>query len=163
MKLIFRDNLFSAGRTEIVDEQSNRAGELDLKSAFGSSIDVYGADGRLLCSGKFRSFSNKWEVTEGSRTLGVVRYRFSFLEKKFEYDAGSRGIFRITSPAFSREYTVLNHMGRESARFGRINGWFSSGAYALEKVTEELGAAELIAVVMGVHSIRKRHDSAAAT
>jgi uncharacterized protein YxjI len=164
LKLIFRDNFFSAGQTEIVDEHSQPMGELDLKSSFGSSVDVYGSDGRLACAGKFRRFSNKWEVAAGDgRLLGTVRYRMSFFDKKFEYDAGARGIFRITSPAFSREYTIQNHMGREVARFGRISGWFSSGAYALENLSDELESYELIAVVMGVHSIQKRHQSAASS
>lgn len=159
MKLIFRDNFFSAGTTEIVDEASAPAGHLDLKSSFGSSLDVYDREGRLVCGGAFRSFSNKWEITgAGGEELGVLRARFSLFEKKFEYDAGGRGVYEIHSPAFSREYSVLDHMGREAAHFGRVSGWFSSGAYALESFTDKLDLYELVAVVMGVHSIHKRHQ-----
>lgn len=161
MKLIFRDHFFSAGTTEIVDEASQPAGHLDLKSAFGSSLDVYDRDGRLLCGGAFRTFSNKWEIT-GARgeELGVLRARFSLFEKKFEYDAGGRGVYEIHSPAFSREYSVLDPMGKEVASFGRVSGWFSAGAYALECSTDKLDPYELVAVVMGVHSIQKRHQQA---
>ncbi|WP_438447247.1 hypothetical protein [Gorillibacterium sp. sgz5001074] len=163
MKLIFRDNFFCAGKTEIVDENSHPMGSLDLKSAFGSSLDVYDREGRLVGGGRFRSFSGKWEVTGANReVLGVLRARFSFVDKKYEYDAGARGIFSIRSPAFSREYTVTDHMERKAAHFGRVSGWFSAGAYALENSTDKLSDAELIAVVMGVHSIQKRQSSAQA-
>jgi len=163
MKLIFRDNFFSRGETEIIDEQSMPAGVLDLKSSFGSSVDIFDKDGRLACSGKFRSFSSKWEVEAGGRTLGVLRYRFSWTKKKYEYDAFGRGRFEITSPAFSKEYDIHNSMGKRIAAFERVSGWFASGAYALDNITEELDSYELVALIMGVHSIQKRHNSAAST
>lgn len=58
MKFYFRDNFFSAGKTEILNEANEVIGELDLKSAFGSSLDVYGKNGELLCSGGFQGIRN---------------------------------------------------------------------------------------------------------
>ncbi len=43
MELYFRDNFFNAGRTDIVNARREPAGKLDLKSAFGSSLDVLDA------------------------------------------------------------------------------------------------------------------------
>jgi uncharacterized protein YxjI len=160
MKLIFRDNFFSVGTTDIMDEDSKPVGYLDLKSAFGSSLDVYDSKGVLLCGGRFLPLSNKWEITgPDGNELGLLRSRMAFFEKKFEYDAESRGSYEILSPAFSKEYTVLDSMEREIARFDRISGYFSSGAYVLESFTDRLGQAELICMVMGVHSIWKRQQN----
>ncbi|SEO83078.1 hypothetical protein SAMN04487895_112143 [Paenibacillus sophorae] len=71
MELYFRDNFFNAGVTEILNGQGESAGQIDLKSAFGSAIDVYGKDGQLLYKGSFPFFSGKWEVTDKRR--GTVR------------------------------------------------------------------------------------------
>ncbi|RAI92514.1 hypothetical protein DET54_110222 [Paenibacillus pabuli] len=85
MELYFRDNFFNAGYTEIMNHEQERAGHLDLKSAFGSSLDVFDNSG-LICSGKFRMFSNRWDVTSADgREWGVLRARFSFFSKKYEY------------------------------------------------------------------------------
>ncbi|GAF07761.1 hypothetical protein JCM16418_1789 [Paenibacillus pini JCM 16418] len=159
-ELFFKDNFFSAGYTQIMDRQEQAAGSLDLKSAFGSSLDVYNGIGELICSGKFRFFSRKWEVSNGSgNAIGVLRERISFLAKKYEYDAGERGVYDITSPAFSKEYTVYDQGGQRVALFDQTSSWLQSGAFRLQNHSTLLDSYELIAVVMGVHAIRKHHQN----
>lgn len=164
MSIYFKDNFFSSGITEIMDKDGGVIGSLDLKSAFGSSLDVYNASRDLVCSGSFRFFSNKWNITDGhGEELGLLRMRISFFTKKFEYDAGQRGVYEITSPAFSNEYEITDHAGRVVAHFSRISGWLQSGAYQLQNESDILGDWELVAVVMGIHQIRKRNNNAAAS
>lgn len=162
MELYFKDRFFSSGTSEIMDASGNELGYIDLKSAFGSSLDIYDSSSNLIYSGNFRVFSNKWNVLDShGETIGIVRSRMSFLEKKFEYQAGSRGVFTITSPAFSRDFTIVDEQGDAVAGFEKISGFFSSGAYRLQNNTSEINSYELIAVIMGVHSIRKRQNQAA--
>ncbi|GIP42699.1 hypothetical protein J45TS6_11580 [Paenibacillus sp. J45TS6] len=162
MELYFRDRFFSSGTSEIMDASGSELGCIDLKSAFGSSLDIYDSSRNLIYSGKFRVFSNKWNVLDPQgETIGIVRSRMSFLEKKFEYQAGSRGIFTITSPAFSRDFTIVDEQGEVVAGFEKVSGFFSSGAYRLHNNSSEIDSYELIAVIMGVHSIRKRQSQAA--
>lgn len=164
MKLYFRDNFFSAGVTEIVDEVHNPAGELNLKSAFNSAVDVYDPDGKLACKGAFRFFSSRWEVRDArEETLGVLRARMSFFRKKFTYDTEGRGSYEITSPAFSREYGVRDSHGRIVAEFQRVNGWFESGAYCLDNRSDRLGDYELVCVIMGMNNLHKSAMTAAVT
>ncbi|UFJ41803.1 hypothetical protein LOK74_04680 [Brevibacillus humidisoli] len=164
MKLYFRDNFFSSGRTEILNEAGAEAGELDLKSAFKSSVDVYREDGSVAASGKFRFFSNKWEiVVADGRGLGVLRSRFSFFTKKYTYETAGGASYTITSPAFSKEYDVFDDAGHQVARFERVSGWFSSGAFCLENRSEQLDSYELICVVMGMHAIQKRQNAASSS
>lgn len=161
MELYFRDNFFNAGYTEIMDGNQEQAGHLDLKSLFGSSLDVFDPEG-LICSGRFGMLSNRWDVTSvDGRHLGVLRARMSFFSKRYEYDAGPRGIYEVSAPAFSQEYDVTGMGGRIVASFRRTSGWFSSGAFVLSNESEQLDTYELIAVVMGVHAINKRRNSAA--
>ena len=63
MALIFRDNFFSAGMTEIQNEAGAPAGRLDLKSAFTSSLEVYDGSDRLVCTGKLPFFSRRWVIS----------------------------------------------------------------------------------------------------
>ncbi|MGG1519523.1 hypothetical protein ABE504_29250 [Paenibacillus oryzisoli] len=162
MQLYFRDNMFNRGVTEILDEHQSVAGRLDLKSALGSSIDVYGPQDELVCSGKFKVFSNKWFITDGrGNELGVLRCRFSFFSKKYTYEAAGRGSFDIVAPAFSKEYEILEESGAQTARFEKVSGWFSAGAYLLDNHGERLDTYELITVIMGVHEIQKQNNSAA--
>lgn len=161
MELYFRDNFFNAGYTEIMNHEQEQAGHLDLKSAFGSSLDVFDNSG-LICSGKFRMLSNRWDVTSADgREWGVLRARISFFSKKYEYDAGPRGVYDVSAPAFSQEYDITGMGGRTVASFRRTSGWFGSGAFVLDNQSEQLDTYELIAVVMGVHAINKRRNSAA--
>jgi len=161
MELYFKDNFFNAGCTEIVNARQKPAGTLDLKSAFGSSLDVVDADGNMVCSGRFRFMSNKWEVkgADGS-LLGVLKHRLSFMSKKFIYESEGRGIYEIFSPAFFKEYSITDERGIAVAQFEKVNGWFESGAYCLRNASERLGSYELIAVVMGVHETNKRMSNA---
>ncbi|AKG34757.1 hypothetical protein [Paenibacillus durus] len=161
MNLYFRDNFFNAGVTEILNEQEENVGHIDLKSAFGSAIDVYGQNGQLLCKGHFPFFSNKWEVTgQGGELLGALRSRFALFTKKFSYETEGRGSYEITSPAFSREYEISDE-SEIIASFRQVNGWFSSGAYLLNNQCDHLDTYELVAVIMGMHAIQKRHRDAA--
>lgn len=163
MGIYFKDNFFSAGMTDIMNEAGDILGHVDLKSAFGSSLDVYDQAGMRVCVGKFRFFSNKWEVSDANEyELGVLRMRMSFFTKKFEYDAGERGIYEITSPSFSKEYEVQGEDGRIIASFRQTSNWLQSGAFYLENGSDRLGDWELIAVVMGVHAIRKRANNSSA-
>jgi uncharacterized protein YxjI len=160
MNLYFRDNFFNAGITEIQNEQKEQVGYLDLKSAFGSAIDVYDQEDRLVCKGGFPFFSGKWVVTDArGENLGVLRARFAFFTKKFTYETEGRGYYEIISPAFSKEYEVSDDSG-VVARFEQTNGWFSSGAFVLNNQSPHLDPYELCAVVMGMHAIQKSQQSA---
>lgn len=162
LNLYFRDNFFNAGVTEILDEQEVNVGHLDLKSSFGSAIDVYGQNSQLLCKGSFPIFSGKWEVTDADGgQLGVLRSRFAFFTKKFTYETEGRGSYEIISPAFSKEYEISDESGALVARFEQVNGWFSSGAFLLNNQSEHLDTYELVAVIMGMHAIQKRQSAAA--
>ncbi|MGF7048212.1 hypothetical protein J2T13_002719 [Paenibacillus sp. DS2015] len=157
MELYFKDNFFNAGISDIMNEAGETVGSIDLKSSIGSSLDVYESTGVRICGGKFRFFSNKWEVSDSSDELmGVLRARMSFFSKKYEYDAGRRGIYEIISPAFSKEYSIQSTHGETVVTFARVNGWLQSGAYGLHNNSAELNHYELVAVVMGVHEIQKR-------
>ncbi|MCM3781397.1 hypothetical protein M3231_00270 [Neobacillus mesonae] len=162
MELYFRDNFFSSGLTDIVDGTGNEAGSIDLKSAFGTSLDIYSSSRDLLYSGKFRTFSSKWNVHDPrGEIIGIVRAKMSFFTKKFEYHAGSRGIFFISSPAFSKEYTIEDESGKLAASFTRTSGFFGPGSYRLDNRSHDMDSYEWIAVVMGVHSIQARQAQAA--
>ncbi|MBC8081473.1 MAG: hypothetical protein H7X86_14090 [Gorillibacterium sp.] len=163
MQLIFRDNFFSSGRTEIVDASGNPAGTLDLGSAFSASVEVYNSEGSLVCTGKFRHLlSSKWLVLgPNGEELGLLHSRMSFLSKRYEYEAYGRGNYEITSPVFSREYEITEDSGQVAARFERINGFFSSGAFSLHNDSDRLDSYELTVVIMGVYAIQKSQQAAA--
>ncbi|WP_410513338.1 hypothetical protein PaeBR_02450 [Paenibacillus sp. BR2-3] len=91
----------------------------------------------------------------------MLRYRFSFFTKKFTYETNGRGNYVIMSPAFSKEYAISDESGAIVVRFEQVNSWFSSGAFLLNNECEYLDTYELVAVIMGMHAIQKRHRSAA--
>jgi uncharacterized protein YxjI len=160
--LYFKDNFFNSGKTEILSGNQEVLGEIDLRSAFGSGLDIYDASGTLMFSGKFPLLSSKWIITNVSEEeVGRVRSRFAFFAKKFEYEAFGRGVFEIKSEAFSREFEVFDESGTIIASFQRVNGWFSVDAYCLDNRSDVLDSFELVAVIMGMHEIQKRHRSAA--
>jgi hypothetical protein len=160
MNLYFRNNFFNAGVTEIMNDQGERVGHLDLKSTFGSAIDVYGPNSEMLCSGGFPFFSGKWRVTGANgEQLGIVRSRMTFFKKKYTYETDGRGSYDIQSPAFSKEYEVNNESGDIVARFEQINGWLSPGAFQLNNNCESLDTYELVAVVMGMRAIQAAHSA----
>ncbi|AOZ93816.1 hypothetical protein [Paenibacillus crassostreae] len=157
MELYFKDNFFSSGESDIMNTAGEVIGRIDLKSAFSSSLDVYVSSGQLACTGKFRMLLNKWVIADRRDIqLGVLSRRMSFLKKKYEYETDNRGIFEITSPAFSKEYIIQKSNGENVASFSRINNWLQSGAFRLCNDAKELDSYELVAVVMGVHEIQKR-------
>ncbi|MEH7885685.1 hypothetical protein V7654_15400 [Bacillus sp. JJ1609] len=154
--LYFKDNFFSAGRTDIYNEAKEIVGELDLRSAFSSGIDVLNSNGELMISGKFPMLGIKWRIYDSQgNELGSLGSKFSLFSKKFEYDAYGRGVFTITSEAFSNEYEILEG-DVAVARFEWFSGFFASPAYQLKNDTDLLSNEELIAVVMGVNAIQKR-------
>ncbi|WP_248925771.1 hypothetical protein [Paenibacillus hamazuiensis] len=160
MKLYFRDNFFNAGQTDILNERNERVGEVDLRSAFGSTLDIYDRNGKPLFGGKFPFMSGRWLVTgEEGEELGQLRHRLSFFNKKYEYDAFGRGLYEITSPAFSREYEIHHETGVMVAAFAKVNGFFEASAFCLENRSREIDSFEWIAVILGMHEIQKRHRS----
>lgn len=163
MNLYFRDKFFSAGETEILNDQEKNVGRLDLKSTFGSAIDVYGENDHLLYRGSFPFFSGKWEVTDAdSGLLGILRSKFALFTKKFTYETEGRGSYEIISPAFSKEYEITDEFsGTTVARFDQVNSWFSSGAFLLNNQSDQLDSYELVAVIMGMYAIQKRQRNSA--
>ncbi|MDO3408237.1 hypothetical protein QWJ34_00500 [Saccharibacillus sp. CPCC 101409] len=162
MDLYFADNFFNMGVTKIMNEAGEMAGTIDLKSAFGSSVDVYGLSGSLLYTGKFQLMLNRWRVLDSAgNDIGLLRPRLTFFTKKFEYDAGENGVYEIESPNFSKEY-IVTERGQTVATFAKTNGWLRTDAYGLRNASR-LDDYELVAVVMGVNAIRKRQNSAASS
>jgi hypothetical protein len=84
----------------------------------------------------------------------------SFMSKRYEYDAGPRGVYEITSPTFSKEYRIQGYDGRTVAVFNQTSRWFQSGAFHVDNGSPLLDSYELITVVMGVNAIQNRHQSA---
>jgi hypothetical protein len=161
LKLFFRDNFFSSGETEIVNEQGENAGVIDLRSAFSSTLDVYGPGRQLLYCGKFKFFSGRWNVLRADGTeCGTLRARFALFKKRFEYTNGS-GVYEITSPAFAREYDIMDSQGSTAASFQRTNGMFQSGAFVLDNASGLIDSYELVAVIMGIYQIQKAASNAA--
>ncbi|MFD0589106.1 hypothetical protein ACFQZE_13980 [Paenibacillus sp. GCM10027627] len=163
MELYFKDRIFYQGQTDILNESGETVGILDLDSRMTSSISVYCNNSTLQCSGKFRFLSGKWEVLgpEGEE-LGLLRARFSLFSKRFEYDAGTRGLFTIESPAFSQSYKIEDIGEREAATFQKVNGWLQAGAFRLQNHSNVLGSFELVAIIIGINNI-EGHQSAATT
>ncbi|TYP72477.1 hypothetical protein [Paenibacillus methanolicus] len=160
MELYFRDNFFNSGSTEILNANQDKIGEVDLRSSFGSSLEVFNVAGGSLYSGEFPFFSGKWTVTgaDGAER-GRLRGRMSFFSKKFEYEAYGRGVFDIEAGAFSSEYEIRDAQGQLAAAFEKVSGWFSSSAYRLSCETNAVDAFEWVAVILGLNEIQKRQRS----
>ena len=162
-ELYFKDNFFSSGITTIMDVSGQYAGELDLQGAFSSSLSVYGPDREKLYHGRFPFLSPRWEVSNcKGELLGRLRGKMSMRSKKYEYDTGARGIYIITSPLFSKEYSIEDELGNRIATFKHINGWLQSRAYRLVNEGSQLGDYELVTVVMGVYELEKRSNDSGA-
>lgn len=157
----FRDNFWSSGKTEIINEKERSIGKLNLKSMFNEGIQVFDDKGRMAAGGKFRRFSNKWHVHGAAeeQELGVLRARFAFFSKKMEYGKGTGEIYSITSPLFSNEYEIKDSSERLVAKFHRTSGIFSAPAFELRN-DSKIPTEEWIAVVMGVSGIQKRNNNA---
>ena len=157
----FSDNFFSAGVTDIYNEEKEIVGQLDLKSAFSSSLVVRNNSGETLVQGRFPFLSNKWIVEDaGGSEKGILRARFSFFSKRYEYLSNEHGLFRIESEAFSRHYELYNEQKEKAAEFDKINGFLASPAFRLQNQSP-MEDEELIAVVMGVSNIQKRRSNSA--
>ncbi|WP_141604025.1 hypothetical protein [Terrilactibacillus laevilacticus] len=160
--LYFSDNFFSAGRTDIFNESKETVGILDLKSAFSSGVNVLNPEGEILTSGKFPFMGIKWRIYDDlGEEIGALKGRFAFFSKKYEYDAYGRGIFQVEAEAFSKQYVILKEQS-VVAEFNKISGFFSSPAYQLKNLTDDLLSEELVAVVMGINAIEKRRRNNAA-
>lgn len=160
--LYFSDNFFSAGKTEIFNEAKEKVGELDLKSAFSSSIEVLNEKGEVLVTGKFPLFGHKWIVSNGHQAdIGELKSKFSFFSKNYQYTTLNRGAYIIESEAFSRKYDIFDLNSNLVGSFEKISGFFSSPAFRLTNYSNQLTSPELIAVVMGVNNIQKRNAAAA--
>lgn len=159
----FRDNFLSSGETDITDEREWKIGSLDLQSMFNSGITVMDASGRPVAKGKFRTFSYTWVISDGlDREVGILKAKFAFFTKRFVYESVSGQELYIESPAFSNDYEVKTPEGETAAHFRKINGMFSAGAFELVN-DSKFPTEEMIAVVMGVHAIRKRQQQSAAS
>lgn len=63
MKLNVRHHFFNSGKTEILDERNHAVGAVDLRSAFGSALGVYGLQGRLLYGWTNKGYGLKFANT----------------------------------------------------------------------------------------------------
>ncbi|WP_036842115.1 hypothetical protein [Pontibacillus marinus] len=161
--IYFTDNFFSAGKTEIYNDQKEQIGTLDLKGAFSSDVMILNNNEEVLLSGGFRFFSRKWFIQDQQeQEIGELAQRFAFFSKKYEYEAYDRGLYRIESESFSRDYEIYDEQESLVGEFHRTDGFFESPAFCLTNHTEVLTDDELIAVVMGVNMIEKRNSSNAA-
>lgn len=164
-EIYFSDNFFSAGTTDIFDKNEYKIGQLDLKSAFTSSVDVMDPSGSVRLHAAFPMFSRRWILkNKEDGRIGELRSTFSFFAKRFEYNAVGRGVYQVESEAFSHEFTITEERGNNKiAIFAKISGFMEAPAYKLVNYSEVLSNDELIAVVMGVRMIlKKRRNNNAA-
>lgn len=156
----FKDNFFSAGRTEIFNGAKEKVGELDLKSMFSSGVEIVDLDGSVKVSGKFPFFGVKWRIYDSQeQEIGALKQKFTFFSKKYEYDANERGMFFIKSEVFSNQYDIYKDETSIVAKFEKVSGFFASPAFQLTNDSDQLSTEELIAVVMGVNAIQRRNNS----
>ncbi|MCT2534685.1 hypothetical protein NC661_04910 [Aquibacillus koreensis] len=160
--IFFKDNFFSAGITEIYNENQEQIGSLNLKSAFSSSVEILDRDGNVMIKGNFPFFSRGWSVKDKhDQEIGKLKQRLSFLSKKFVYQSYRSGDYIIRSEAFSKDYDILDQNESLVAEFRKISNFFQSSAYNLKNHSSNLSNEELIAVVMGVNMIQKQNSAAA--
>jgi hypothetical protein len=159
--LYFSDNFFSAGVTDIYNSSKEKVGQLDLKSAFSASLDVIDEAGHLVISGKLSFWGNSWVILDNvGNEIGVLKAKFSFFSKKYEYNSHGRGFYRIESEPFSTLYEIYNEDSAEVGRFEKISGFFSSPAFKLTSDVKQLSSYECVAIVMGINAIQKRNRNA---
>ncbi|GGM24368.1 hypothetical protein GCM10011351_07660 [Paraliobacillus quinghaiensis] len=160
--LYFSNNLFSAGKTEILTETKEVVGELDLKSMFSSGVDVLDANGNIVMKGSFKFMSSKWITKDkNDQEIGLLKKPFFSIGKKYVYTSYQYGEYYIESAAFSKDYTVLNQQNEQVATFKKVSGFMQSSAYQLQNFSPNLSDEELIVVVMGVNMITRRRRNAA--
>lgn len=162
--LYFNENFFSAGITDIYNEEKEKVGSLDLKGMFSSGVDVLDLHGNIVASGKFPFLSSKWKITnQDTEEIGSLKGKFSLFSKKYEYEAYGRNTYYIKSEAFSKLYEIFIDETTIVCKFEKISGFFSSPAFRLQIFTDELSPEELITIVMGVNAIQSRNKSSASS
>ncbi len=161
MPIYFKDNFFSMGPTEIMEEEGNVIGHVDLRSMFGASLEVFDQEGSTLFQGKFPLFSRRWSVLgPAEREVGELRPRLAFLSKRYEYVSFGRGIYEISSPAFSDAYEIADEAGGMAAGFRKVSSWLLPSAYRMETYTSSVGEMEWVCVILGMNAIQKAARSA---
>lgn len=162
--LYFSDNFFSTGKKDIFTKDKEIVGELNMKSAFTSTIDILDIKGNHLINGKFPLFSNRWTITnQKQEELGFLRSRFSFFAKKYEYTAQDRGIYKIETEVMFNKYEIVDQTGSRIGQFSIIKNFFMAPAYELIQFKEDLEINEMIAIITGINAIQKRSHSASKT
>lgn len=160
--LYFSDTFFSTGKSNILNEEKEKVGMLDLKSVFTSGVNVLDEKGNVLISGKFLFMRSKWFVADHTgQEIGILKEKFGILVKKYEYAAHHRGVYLIESEPFSRSYSIYEHENLVGT-FKKINRMFSTTKYQLKTSNNKISNFEWVAVVMGLHAIEQRKKSAAA-
>ncbi|TFB13783.1 hypothetical protein E3U55_15375 [Filobacillus milosensis] len=161
--IYFNDNFFSAGQTDIFNEEQEKIGYLDLKSAFSSGVEIGDVDGTRKLKGYFPFISGKWNIDDAEESnIGILRSRFSFFTKVYEYTSKDGEVYKIESEAFSKEYTIMNQNGDLVCDFKKVNNFFESAAFQLTDYTDKISTYEWVAVVMGVNAIQKRRRNSSA-
>lgn len=154
-RIYFSDKFFSSGRTEIVNEDQEQIGALNLKSVFSPKVEVENKQGEIVVEGSFTFLSNKWVVLDGrGDQLGIVKVSFSFFSKQYKYFTKGK-VIEIESPAFSKEYRMVDEDGTEVATFRKGNAFFQTPSFELHNSFDNVQSEELIAVIMGVNAFEK--------
>ena len=160
----FSDNFFSTGYTDIFSHEQEKIGSLDLKSPFKEGVDVIDLSGNVLVRGKFPFMSNKWIVLAREETIiGELKESFAFFSKNYHYKAVDKGVYKIHSPAFSKQYEIRDDRNKPVAYFKKVNSFFENPSFQLINYSNTIPAFEWIVVIMGIHAIQKRRRSAAAS
>lgn len=160
-KIYIEDNFFSSGKTVIKNSRNERIGDLDLKTAFSTSITVYDIHNNELAEGKFkRLLSSNWVVSSSGEILGTLKANWFSFAKKFTYSTQRGHQYTITSPVLSKSFTILDEQYQDVATFTRVNSFFSSPAYELTNFTDQLSTEEFIVVVMGINAMEKNQTAA---
>lgn len=153
-RIYFSNKFFSSGRTEIVNEHQEKIGSHNLKSVFSPKVEVENKQ-RKVVAGSFTFLSNKWVVLNGGGDqLGVVKTSFSFFSKQYKYFTRGK-VIEIESPAFSKEYRMVDETGIEVVTFQKVNALFQTTAFELHNSSDDVQTEELIAVIIGVNAFEK--------
>lgn len=165
--IYLRDTFFSVGETEVLAENQEIIGILDLPSMLTADVSYKGENSEDIYSGHFPFLSSKWIVEKNDTEIGRLVREFTFFSKKYVYYRSDNKSFHIKGEAFSKEYLIYNGENDLTAQFDKVSGWFESAAYRLTNFSNELSNEELILAIMGVNAIekkrRRRHSAPPAT
>jgi hypothetical protein len=105
----FTDQFFSFGRTDIYNESQEKVGELDLKSAFTSSMSVENEKGEIVVEGCFPFFSGKWVIKKSDGTeLGMVSASFwVWIPKPGKVEKRPIGVPSVADRALQRSTSTV--------------------------------------------------------